>query len=237
MSKIKKYIRYAVQINREFRTLNLISQIISQMKKCFSLFLFMLCAAASLSAQRLSGKWEGHLVQEDGGLTHEYGFRLVLTLTDGKVGGYTEVWLPDSKENFSRMNIRGSLRGAMLTFEETEISESEIVPMWEWCLKQGELMMDTSGTEWTLTGSWRGTAITPDCAPGMAELRRPGPVRIVEKPDTVVAETPQEPVLPVVQLNENNLPASIEDRRVTKQRSAISFPSTSTESGLCRISS
>jgi hypothetical protein len=128
------------------------------------------------------------------------------------------VWLPDSPENYAKMNIRGTLRGGMLNFEETEISASELVPLWEWCLKQGEVMLDTSGVEWILHGPWHGTKITPDCAPGMVNLRRPSPPRpATPKVDSLPSATKE----PTVVLNENNLPTHISDRRVTKQRTAV----------------
>lgn len=132
------------------------------------------------SAQNVSGQWIGKLTQIDGGLVTEYRFRMEIRQAGRKLIGTSYVSIPDRPELFAEMSFEGNLTEKGIAFSEKKVLRQEIIMLWEWCIKEGDLRLDTiGGNIWVLEGPWKGGPATLDCPPGKIRLEKE--VRVPEQ--------------------------------------------------------
>lgn len=125
----------------------------------------------------LSGEWKGRLTQEDGGLTHDYVFRMVIEVSGSKVKGRSYIHAANQPEVNGIMKLTGNISHGHFYFTESRIEEEAIIDLWQWCQKAARLQLDTNGTTWTMEGLWQGTVEFNDCAPGTISISKAPPQR------------------------------------------------------------
>lgn len=153
------------------------------MKSLFRSFLFLIPLLSSqwIVAQNVSGLWIGKLTQINGGLVTEYRFRMDIRQVKETLVGTSYVSIPDKPELFAEMNFEGKLTQNGISFSEKKVLRQEIIMLWEWCIKEGDLKLDTiGGNIWVLEGPWKGGPATLDCPPGRIRLEKE--VKVPEVP-------------------------------------------------------
>lgn len=135
--------------------------------------LILLFTGLGSFAQNVGGLWIGKLTQIDGGLVTEYRFRMDIRQSGKRLVGTTFVSIPDRPELFAEMSFEGNLTDKGITFSEKKVMRQEIIMLWEWCIKEGNLQLDTiGGNIWVLEGPWKGGPATMDCPPGKIRLEK-----------------------------------------------------------------
>lgn len=147
-----------------------------------SILLTLFLVPITLLSQDISGMWVGKIEQIEGGLVTNYKFRMDIQQKGKKVSGTSYVSIPDRPELFAEMTFTGKFDDGVLEFREDKVTRQEIIMLWEWCIKEGTLTLDTiGGNIWTFRGPWKGGPATPDCPPGKVILEREVPESVVEK--------------------------------------------------------
>jgi len=144
------------------------------MKKPLLIIYFLTSTVFAVSAQNVSGTWEGIITQEEGGILGEYAFKIFISVDkDGKVKGsaYVEA---DELDIYAIMGFDGTFDGEYIDIQEDEILREQRVDDIFWCLKEYRLQLLSAGTL-RLEGKWSGYTSTGACIPGKIYLKKSAP--------------------------------------------------------------
>lgn len=109
-------------------------------------------------------------------MARAYEFRMVIDGEGPHVTGKTYIHVRYQPKIYGVMEFHGRINGNELIFEETQVTDQKITENWEWCLKEGRLLLDTTDNEtWTLSGHWSGSSYSVNCIPGLIFTSRPAP--------------------------------------------------------------
>jgi len=109
---------------------------------------------APLSAQSISGHWEGYLIQDQQEDTFRY--ELVLTQEGNAVRGTSRSISPEGKE--ARFSVTGLWRDKQLKIQEVEQLEPSSP---RWCRKFAILSLERDQYQWKLRGAWQADGCRP----------------------------------------------------------------------------
>ena len=141
-----------------------------------SLFImyFQASTAFTVSAQDVSGTWEGIITQEKGGLSAEYILKIFMSVDeDGNIKGTSYVKHYEL-EGYAETRFEGKFDGQYIDLEEKEILREEQIEGYFWCLKDYRLQLLSAGTL-RLEGKWSGYTSTGACIPGKIYLKKSAP--------------------------------------------------------------
>ncbi len=141
-----------------------------------SLFImyFQASTVFTVSAQDVSGTWEGIITQEEGGILGEYTFKIFIKVDeDGNAKGTAYV-KADELDIYAIMGFKGKFDGEYMDIEEDEILREKRVEDIFWCLKEYRLQLLSAGTL-RLEGKWSGYTSTGACIPGKIYLKKSAP--------------------------------------------------------------
>lgn len=120
----------------------------------------------------LSGRWEGTLTQEEGGVFPDY--RMVLVLYPAEKGiyrGYSEVWRGDYI--YVKTEVEGSLiQDFFMQMEDKLVIQSKEVEGQVYCTKNYQLIFKKRSKKMILQGKWQGTTHNGPCVPGDVKLEK-----------------------------------------------------------------
>lgn len=161
-----------LHLNPESRTWHLISY-----EKLATLFstLLLLLSVPSLSQSKLSGNWTGTLYQnpQQGLKWTEYKFSMKLEEANGVVKGISTIMVGP---NYGVIDLKGTFKDGILTFEEYRIEKEKMEKNFDWCLKSGKLTMKVEGKVLKLEGNWTGYTkqgnYRNECSPGRIVLTK-----------------------------------------------------------------
>ncbi len=137
-------------------------------------FIFLVSTAqpfGPLDTLPLTGRWEGVLTQDEGGVLPEYKFVLVLQSDGHQITGFSEVWF--ASEIYIKHSIEGSIsQGFFLEIKDGIVLNKKELKDKTYCLKTYQLVLSRSGDAWVLKGRWQGTTPIGPCVPGRIHLTR-----------------------------------------------------------------
>ncbi|MCS7077699.1 MAG: OmpA family protein [Bacteroidia bacterium] len=177
------------------------------------IFLHIVFYATFLFAQQadFSGEWVGKLYQEAGGVSPEYNFQMSLIQQGDRVKGATYIELPNMKDVFATIKLRGTVKGNQLFFEEYQIMKEKTLPNMQYCLKKGTLTFSIAEDKCQLKGSWTGYSNFGPCVPGTIIVFKP----YVKPPEPVVIQPkkdlPKNEPIPIVQNAQNTVKDTLVD--------------------------
>jgi hypothetical protein len=117
----------------------------------------------------LSGRWEGLLTQEAGGVLPEYKMVLILQRNGDDFEGYSEVWY--GEQIYVKSEVKGILtRGFFLELRDTDILLKKDVEGQSYCRKTYQLTYRTADNKHFLSGKWQGVSEYGKCVPGDIRL-------------------------------------------------------------------
>ncbi|HTE28102.1 hypothetical protein [Flavitalea sp.] len=162
------------------------------MKHVFWLLLFF--NVISLSAQDISGIWQGRLTQEPGGCFPEYYIELQIKKFNRDIEGVSYDYYDTTK--FVKLNFTGTIEGArsktIMISEKKVLTEripEDCVP----CMKTYNLVYTRRNNEESLSGRWVGEDMgtIAGCPPGNIYLKRVAKSAFEEKKirKTILAHT------------------------------------------------
>jgi hypothetical protein len=168
--------------------------LLSRQPLCTLGLLAVLCAlhpASPLSAQDLSGHWQGELVR---GMNERFVIDMELVVRAGRISGSSHITFPFHEAHYADMAIEGESHGGRHVLQEARIM-AQGGTGYRWVAQGGALRLDTNGVHWRLYGEWG----PPGCEPGQVMLFRQQPEEHTK---------PDEPPAPVV------IPERVEGRKV-----------------------
>jgi hypothetical protein len=117
----------------------------------------------------LSGRWVGKLTQINSPL--ECPLAMTLTQNGDQVTGTVNIEAPAAAgKAHAEMELRGSVSGQMLQFEETSFRLNVSTKAVQWVLIKGSLTVSEAGNTTILQGSWE--PVQPVCRGGQVQLRK-----------------------------------------------------------------
>lgn len=120
----------------------------------------------------LSGRWEGTLTQEEGGVFPDY--KMVLVLYPAEKGiyrGYSEVWR--GEYIYVKTEVEGSLiQDFFMQMEDKLVIQSKEVEGQIYCSKNYQLIFKKRSKKMILQGKWQGTTHNGPCVPGEVKLQK-----------------------------------------------------------------
>lgn len=135
---------------------------------------FLVSTVFTVSAQDVSGTWEGIITQEKGGILGEYTFKIFIKVDeDGNAKGTAYVKAGEL-DIYAIMGFKGKFDGEYMDLEEDEILREKRVDDIFWCLKDYRLQLLSAGTL-RLEGKWSGYTSTGACIPGKIYLKKSAP--------------------------------------------------------------
>jgi outer membrane protein OmpA-like peptidoglycan-associated protein len=121
-------------------------------------------AGAGNEKINLVGNWQGILTQPNGGLDDNYAFWFTFKQTKDSIHGFSRLELSNSN-NFGIIELKGTIKGNVITVQETKITEENIRYGASWCIKRYVLTYDPN--DGSLSGTWESTKT---CGPGKIYL-------------------------------------------------------------------
>ncbi len=146
------------------------------MKKTIFVLLVLNALFCNINAQNIdiSGTWEGIITQEEGGVAHEYTFKIFMKLDEeGSVEGTAFVAL-EKMDIYASMQFTGFFDGTYISIEEEKILREKMVEGFFWCLKTYHLKL-SSNDMLELEGNWTGHTLDGFCVPGKIYLKKSAP--------------------------------------------------------------
>ncbi len=141
------------------------------MKNFISIF-FAILLFYTANCQDISGKWNGYLYQDAGGLKRKYDFSMNLNQTENQISGYSKIALMDNKKIFGVISLKGKIKNSKFDFEEISIIEQGTGNInVSWCIKKGTLIYSQKGKTATIQGDWSST-FPNNCSPGSIVLTK-----------------------------------------------------------------
>lgn len=138
------------------------------------LFLSIIMGIPPLAAQTITpwtGRWEGVLTQDEGGVVPEYKMILVLSEVNDGLTGYAEVWYGDNI--YIKTAVTGTiLNNFFIQLEDGHILNKKELKDQEYCQKTYQLVPGNGGKWDQLSGKWQGTTAFGKCVPGSVRLVR-----------------------------------------------------------------
>jgi len=146
------------------------------MKKLLLVIYLAMSIFSTLSAQDLSGTWEGILTQDDSDISiDEYIFKIFIQVDkNGNAKGTAYVKAGGELDMYAIMQLKGKFDGEYMTIEEDEILREKRIGDIFWCLKYYTLKFTSAGVL-RLEGNWRGYTNTGACRPGKIYLTKSAP--------------------------------------------------------------
>lgn len=121
----------------------------------------------------ISGTWKGIITQNEGGFRANYDFEMVIKQEGKKITGRSYVRLDNI---FCTMELEGEMgRKGYFRFKETRMVDSKKIEGLEWCIKRGQLLLNTDDEVWKLEGFWQGDTEYSSCIPGKVFLKKSVP--------------------------------------------------------------
>lgn len=145
------------------------------MKKLLPILYFMLSCFSILSAQNLSGTWEGVITQNEGGILSKYTFKIFMTTDKNNQVKGTAFVKADELEIYAIMSFKGTYDGEYIEIQEDEILREKRVDDIFWCIKDYSLQLKAATDKLQLEGQWRGFTHTGACIPGKIYLTKADP--------------------------------------------------------------
>lgn len=138
----------------------------------FILLTFLSFFGFSLSAQNVTGNWQGILTHPEDtiGFTDNYAFWLSIEQEGDKITGHSRIEMANSK-NYSVMQFEGTFKNNHLDITETAWEESRMGKgiFINWCLKRASLIYTWEDSTESLRGIW---SSSKDCGPGEIYVHR-----------------------------------------------------------------
>lgn len=145
------------------------------MKYLWMIPVSLLLLSQGLAAQPdLSGSWTGIITQNEGGVQPEFDFEIYFRQEGKRITGRSYVRFHDQ---YAVMELAGFfVTNHRIHFNEFKMVDYTELENLSWCLKSGELQIDTNGETWRLTGPWKGfTREGMPCVPGQIYLKKTVP--------------------------------------------------------------
>jgi hypothetical protein len=141
------------------------------LKVLFCFFLIGKLGVVPLYSQTgIEGKWQGTITQEDGGFVPIYDIEMDLKRKGNKVSGVTKVKF---QNHYAIMEFHGVyISKKFIRFTETKILECTRLQEYQWCLKNGELLLTADENGLILEGNWQGLVSDGPCIPGKIKLTK-----------------------------------------------------------------
>jgi gliding motility-associated-like protein len=118
------------------------------------LIIFTYILPVGLSAQQdVSGYWQGVTYQPIGGSTECYPVTIFFVQNGNSLTGTSYTYI-EGTDYFAEMNVVGTLSGNQIDYLETEITDKNDAPGFEWCL--GEAILNFNANTQTITGTMEG---------------------------------------------------------------------------------
>ncbi len=143
-------------------------------KRLLITYLIVHCFSV-LSAQNLSGTWEGVITQDKGGILSEYTFKIFLTANKNNQVKGTAFVKADELDIYAIMSFKGKFDGEYINIQEDEILREKRIDDIFWCIKDYTLKLVAGSNKLQLEGRWRGYTHTGACIPGEIYLTKAEP--------------------------------------------------------------
>lgn len=125
-----------------------------------------LCTGPVLTAQDLSGRWEGNLLQQDGD-GPAFRYHIEIDRKGDAVSGFARSESGDPDIGGATFSLSGKWDGSRLLLQEVEQLSPDLP---KWCLKYMQLSYREEAGEVILEGPWTAKG----CSPGTLKLRHVG---------------------------------------------------------------
>ena len=131
-------------------------------KKKFNTIIILLLSIQIFSQENFLGTWKGELTQDP---DSKYYFEINIDEID-KYGNFTgttyEKVIPMGKshgksKDYVKLSCNGFVKNGVVYFYEQKILEQKKSSNYDWCIKSGELKLDTTNKENILYGKWEGS--------------------------------------------------------------------------------
>lgn len=140
------------------------------MKARSILFLVLSFGWTLTTAQDISGKWMGQLLQGKGGLSETYQFEMNLKQRDNIIFGTSTISY-DNKKTSGLMQIRGTFDGQYFYYEDIKVLNKKGLPEGAlWCIKKCKFELKKKGDQYELAGHWTGKTDFGYCTPGSVKV-------------------------------------------------------------------
>jgi gliding motility-associated-like protein len=118
------------------------------------LIIFTYILPTNVTAQiDVSGYWQGVTYQPVGGSTECYPVTIFFIQNGNTLTGTSYTYI-EGTDYFAEMNVAGTLSGNQIDYIETEITDKNDAPGFEWCL--GEALLSINVNTQTITGTMEG---------------------------------------------------------------------------------
>ena len=152
-------------------------------KTTFGILAICLLNTQTFCQENFLGNWKGELTQKP---DSKYYFEINIDEIDleGKFKGTTyetDIWngKKTSKiKDFVKLSCTGHIDNGVVYFYEQKILEQKKSSNYDWCVKNGELKIDTLNNEHVLIGKWQGSVPKNKkekeriCSPGIISVKK-----------------------------------------------------------------
>ena len=152
-------------------------------KATFSTIVIIILSIQTFSQKKFLGSWKGELTQEPGS---KYYFEINIDEIDsgGKFKGTTyetDIWNGkkiSKVKDYVKLSCTGYINNGVVYFSEQKILEQKKSSNYDWCVKNGELKIDTINNEYILSGKWQGSVPKTKkekeriCSPGLISVKK-----------------------------------------------------------------
>ena len=137
------------------------------------IFVFLLLPFWSWEQVDIEGSWWGVVTQNEGGFRSEYQFEIYFIQKGNKLEGRSYVYFDNA---YAQMELQGFfLDKNTVLFQEIKVVDFTVLDGLEWCIKRGQLKLNTAKETWELNGDWAGATSFGPCIPGRVHLKKVKP--------------------------------------------------------------
>ena len=152
-------------------------------KETFFTLTVIFLSIQAIGQKNFLGTWKGELTQEP---DSKYYFEINIDEIDlgGKFKGTTyetDIWNGkkiSKVKDYVKLSCTGYIKNGVVYFSEQKILEQKKSSNYDWCVKNGELKIDTINNEYILSGKWQGSVPKTKkekeriCSPGLISVKK-----------------------------------------------------------------
>ena len=152
-------------------------------KLTFFIVTVLILSIQAIGQKKFLGTWKGELTQEP---DSKYYFEINIDEIDsgGKFKGTTyetDIWNGkkiSKVKDYVKLSCTGYIKNGVVYFSEQKILEQKKSSNYDWCVKNGELKIDTLNNEHVLIGKWQGSVPKNKkekeriCSPGIISVKK-----------------------------------------------------------------
>jgi hypothetical protein len=150
-------------------------------KGTFFTIAVIILSIQAIGQKNFLGTWKGELTQEP---ESRYYFEINIDEIDseGKFKGSTyetDIWNGkkiSKVKDYVKLSCTGYIKNGVVYFSEQKILEQKKSSNYDWCVKNGELKIDTVNNEYFLSGIWQG--LIPKTKKEKERICRPGLISV-----------------------------------------------------------